>query len=52
MKNVIFNGVPKRIYKTNRNIDEVPITDPMRVHQALREYGDEQASRVFTHMVE
>lgn len=41
MKNVIFNGVPKRIYKTNRNIDEVPITDPMRVHQALREYGDE-----------
>ena len=32
MKTVIFNGVPKRIYKTNRNIEEVPIQDPMRVH--------------------
>jgi len=25
MKTVIFNGAPKRIYKTNRNIEEVPI---------------------------
>jgi hypothetical protein len=52
MKTVIFNGAPKRIYKTNRNIEEVPIQDPMRVHQALREYGDESASRVFTHMID
>lgn len=32
MKDTIFNGRPKRIYRTNRNIEEVSLQDPKRVH--------------------
>ena len=44
IKNVVFNGKPKRIYKTNRNITEVPLKDPKRVYQCLREFNDLQAN--------
>jgi hypothetical protein len=32
MKNIIFNGKPKRVFLTNRNVEEVNFQDPKRVH--------------------
>lgn len=52
MKSIIFNGRPKRVYRTNRNIEEVSLQDPKRVHQALREFNDLSANSVFQHMLE
>jgi hypothetical protein len=47
MKNIIFNGKPKRVFLTNRNIEEVNFQDPKRVHQCLREFNDLSANSVF-----
>ena len=32
MKDIIFNGKPKRVYRTNRNLEAVSLQDPKRVH--------------------
>ena len=52
MKNIVFQGKPKRIFRTNRNLENVTLHDPKRVHQALREFGDMSASSVFQHMLD
>mmetsp|Transcript_42011 Transcript_42011/g.64344 ORF Transcript_42011/g.64344 Transcript_42011/m.64344 type:complete len:111 (+) Transcript_42011:376-708(+) len=51
MKGIIFEGKPKRIYRTNRNLEAVTLQDPKRVHQALREFNDLSANRVFEQML-
>ena len=52
MKDIIFNGKPKRVYRTNRNLEAVSLQDPKRVHQALREFNDLSANSVFQHMLD
>jgi len=52
MKDIIFGGRPKRVYRTNRNIDQITLQDPKRVHQCLREFNDLSANSVFKHMLE
>jgi hypothetical protein len=47
MNIIIFNGKPKRIYKTNTNLEAVGLSDPKRVHQCLREFNDLSANNVF-----
>jgi hypothetical protein len=32
MKQIIFDGKPKRVYRTNRNLEAVTVQDPKRVH--------------------
>lgn len=51
MKDVIFQGKPKRVYKTNRNSD-VSFQDPKRVHTALREFNDLSANTVFQGIID
>ena len=51
-KGTIFNCKPRRLFKTNANIEEISYHDPKRVHQALREFGDQSANQVFEHMLE
>ena len=52
MKDIIFSGRPKRVYRTNRNIEQITLQDPKRVHQCLREFNDLSANSVFKHMLE
>jgi hypothetical protein len=47
MKEIIYDGKPKRVFLTNRNLDEVSFQDPKRVHQCLREFNDLSANSVF-----
>lgn len=51
MKSIIFVGKPKRIFKTNSNFEETTLQDPKRVHQALREFNDISANKVFKQMM-
>lgn len=52
MKENVFNGKPKRVYRTNRNFEAVSLQDPKRIHQALREFNDLSANSVFQHMLD
>lgn len=52
IKEVIFTGKPRREFKANANTDDVKVSDPKRVHQALREFNDLSASDVFTKMLQ
>ena len=52
MNQIIFDGKPKRVYRTNRNLEAVALQDPKRVHQALREFNDISANSVFQQMLE
>lgn len=47
MKDIIFVGKPRREYKANKNIQDVKLQDPKRIHQALREFNDMSANKVF-----
>jgi hypothetical protein len=51
LKEIIFRGKPKRVFRTNRN-KEVAFSDPKRVHTALREFNDMSASKVFANIIE
>ena len=51
LKQVIFNGKPKRVYKTNQNA-EMTFQDPKRVHTALREFNDLSANSVFSQIIQ
>ena len=51
LKQIIFNGKPKRIYKASRNAD-MTFQDPKRVHTALREFNDLSANAVFKGIIE
>jgi len=46
LKQIIFNGKPKRVYKANKN-KKISYQDPKRVHTCLREFNDLSASKVF-----
>jgi hypothetical protein len=46
LKQIIFNGKPKRMYKANRN-KKISFQDPKRVHTCLREFNDQSANKVF-----
>lgn len=52
MRDIVFNGKPKRVYLTNKNLEEVSFQDPKRVHQALREFNDLSANKVFQNMLD
>ena len=51
MKQIIFNGKPKRAYRANVQKD-VSFSDPKRVHTALREFNDLSANKVFQGILE
>jgi len=51
IKNIIFGGRPKRVFKTKRNAD-VTFQDPKRVHTALREFNDLSANKVFQNIID
>jgi len=51
LKQIIFNGKPKRVFKTNQN-QEMGLQDPKRVHTALREFNDLSANSVFTKIIQ
>lgn len=51
LKQIIFNGKPKRVYKATRNA-EMGFQDPKRVHTALREFNDLSANKVFQGIIE
>lgn len=46
LKQIIFNGKPKRMFKANRN-KKISFQDPKRVHTCLREFNDLSANKVF-----
>lgn len=46
MKDIIFRGKPKRVYKGTKS-KHVAFSDPKRVHTALREFNDMSANKVF-----
>ena len=50
LREIIFKGKPKRVFRTNRNKD-VAFSDPKRVHTALREFNDMSASKVFANII-
>jgi hypothetical protein len=51
LKQIIFNGKPKRIYKTNRDA-QMSYQDPKRVHTALREFNDLSANKIFQRILD
>merc|ERR1719469_179178 len=51
LKQIIFNGKPKRIYKANRDTN-IDFKDPKRIHIALREFDDLSAKDVFSSMID
>lgn len=50
IKQIIFNGKPKRVYKTNQNAS-MTLQDPKRVHTALKEFNDLSANKVFDSII-
>jgi hypothetical protein len=46
IKEIVFRGKPKRVFRGNRARD-VAFHDPKRVHTALREFNDMSANKVF-----
>ncbi len=46
IKEIVFRGKPKRVFRGNRTKD-VAFHDPKRVHTALREFNDMSANKVF-----
>ena len=51
IKEIVFRGKPKRVFKSNRTKD-VAFYDPKRVHTALREFNDMSANKVFQAIIE
>ena len=51
IKEIVFRGKPKRVFRSNRKAD-VPFQDPKRVHTALREFNDMSANKVFQAIIE
>lgn len=51
IKEIVFRGKPKRVFKSNRKAD-VAFHDPKRVHTALREFNDMSANKVFQAIIE
>ena len=51
LREIIFKGKPKRVFRTNRN-KEVAFSDPKIVHTALREFNDMSASKVFANIIQ
>ena len=46
MKDIVFRGKPRRVFKSNKTTN-VAFHDPKRVHTALREFNDLSANKVF-----
>jgi hypothetical protein len=46
LKQVIFNGKPKRAFKANAS-SNIAYSDPKRIHIALKEFNDMSANEVF-----
>ena len=51
IKEIVFRGKPKRVFRSNRTKD-VAFHDPKRVHTALREFNDMSANKVFQTIIE
>jgi len=51
IKEIVFRGKPKRVFRSNRTKD-VAFHDPKRVHTALREFNDMSANKVFQAIIE
>lgn len=51
IKEIVFRGKPKRVFKSNRTKD-VAFHDPKRVHTALREFNDLSANKVFQNIID
>lgn len=51
IKQIIFNGKPKRVYKASQN-SSISFQDPKRVHLALKEFNDLSANELFSKMIQ
>jgi superfamily I DNA/RNA helicase len=52
MKEIIFAGAPRRVYRANRNLESVSIKDPKRVYQCLREFNDVSANQEILNLIQ